>query len=91
MNVTDPIRRVSVVSTGQVQIRPDHEAGISPPDLVILPAHDPGAAGRLALATASVTHPRRRTRTKRVQAAAPPKLRDAISREPVKSSHEVGR
>ena len=26
MNVTDPIRRVSVVSTGQVQIRPDHEA-----------------------------------------------------------------
>ena len=23
MNVTDPIRRVSVVSTGQVQIRPD--------------------------------------------------------------------
>ena len=26
MNVTDPILRVSVVSTGQVQIRPDHEA-----------------------------------------------------------------
>ena len=26
MNVTDPIRRVSVVSTGQVQIRPDHVA-----------------------------------------------------------------
>jgi hypothetical protein len=26
MNVADPIRRVSVVSTGQVQIRPDHEA-----------------------------------------------------------------
>ena len=26
MNVTDPIRRVSVISTGQVQIRPDHEA-----------------------------------------------------------------
>ena len=26
MNATDPIRRVSVVSTGQVQIRPDHEA-----------------------------------------------------------------
>ena len=26
MNTTDPIRRVSVVSTGQVQIRPDHEA-----------------------------------------------------------------
>jgi N-acyl homoserine lactone hydrolase len=24
MNLTDPIRRVSVVSTGQVQIRPDH-------------------------------------------------------------------
>ena len=24
MNVTGPIRRVSVVSTGQVQIRPDH-------------------------------------------------------------------
>jgi N-acyl homoserine lactone hydrolase len=26
MNVTDPILRVSVVSTGQVQIRPDHLA-----------------------------------------------------------------
>ena len=26
MNMTDPIRRVSVVSTGQVQIRPDHVA-----------------------------------------------------------------
>jgi hypothetical protein len=26
MNVTDPIRQVSVVSTGQVQIRPDHVA-----------------------------------------------------------------
>ena len=26
MNATDPIRRVSAVSTGQVQIRPDHEA-----------------------------------------------------------------
>jgi len=26
MNVTGPIRRVSVVSTGQVQIRPDHVA-----------------------------------------------------------------
>ena len=26
MNVTDPILRVSVVSTGHVQIRPDHEA-----------------------------------------------------------------
>ena len=26
MNMTDPIRRVSVVSTGQVQIRPDHLA-----------------------------------------------------------------
>jgi len=28
------------------------------PDLVILPAHDPGAAARLAQATAPVTHPR---------------------------------
>ena len=27
MNVTDPILRVSVVSTGQVQIRPDHVPG----------------------------------------------------------------
>jgi hypothetical protein len=26
MTVTDPIRQVSVVSTGQVQIRPDHLA-----------------------------------------------------------------
>ena len=31
MNVTDPIRRVSVVSTGQVQIRPDHEASTRRP------------------------------------------------------------
>ncbi len=31
MNVTDPIRRVSVVSTGQVQIRPDHEASTGRP------------------------------------------------------------
>jgi hypothetical protein len=54
MSAADPVRRVSVVSTGQVQIRPDHEAS----NLVILPAHDPGAADRLALATASVTHRR---------------------------------
>jgi len=26
MNVTDPIRRVPVVSTGEVPIRPDHVA-----------------------------------------------------------------
>jgi N-acyl homoserine lactone hydrolase len=26
MNATDPMRRVSLVSTGQVQIHPDHEA-----------------------------------------------------------------
>ena len=76
MNVTDPIRRVSVVSTGQVQIRPDHVAstwrptawwllasrrwtGPRPinamrqrdPGLVVLPAHDPAAASRLAQAT----------------------------------------
>jgi hypothetical protein len=73
MNATDPVRRVSVVSTGQVQIRPDHEASSwrpmawwllasrrtaminalrqQHPGLVILPAHDPGAAGRLAQAT----------------------------------------
>ena len=68
MNVTDPIRRVSVVSTGQVQIRPGHVPGVGSrrrlreataminkmrqqyPGLVILPAHDPGAAGRLAQA-----------------------------------------
>jgi hypothetical protein len=33
MDTTDPIRRVSVVSTGQVQIRPDHLAeatGLAP-------------------------------------------------------------
>jgi hypothetical protein len=46
MNVTDPIRRVSVVSTGEVQIRPQHVASTWQP-----PAHDPGAAGRLAQAT----------------------------------------
>jgi hypothetical protein len=44
MSPGDPIRRVSVVSTGHVQIRPDQ-------DLVILPAHDPGAGDRLAQAT----------------------------------------
>ena len=31
MNVTDPIRRMSVVSTGQVRIRPDHEVSTWPP------------------------------------------------------------
>jgi len=74
MDTTDPIRQVSVVSTGQVQIRPDHLASTTSPGvgsrrglrdptamintmrqrdpgLVILPAHDPGAAGRLAQAT----------------------------------------
>ena len=28
MNAADPIRRVSVVSTGQVQIRPDHRDAV---------------------------------------------------------------
>ena len=36
MNVTDPIRRVSVVSTGQVQIRPDHVAATWRPTAVWL-------------------------------------------------------
>ena len=78
MDPTDPIRRVSAVSTGQVQIHPDHllELGHVPgvgsqrrlrdatvmintmrlgnPDLVILPAHDPAAASRLARATGQV-------------------------------------
>jgi hypothetical protein len=58
MNTTDAVRRVSVVSTGQVQIRPDHEASNWRPMAWWLPAHDPGAAGRLAQATASATHPR---------------------------------
>ena len=69
MDATDPIRRVSVVSTGQVQIRPGHVPGVGSrrrlreatamintmrqrdPGLAILPAHDPGAASRLAQAT----------------------------------------
>ncbi len=69
MDATDPIRRVSVVSTGQVQIRPGHVPGVGSrrrlreatamintmrqrnPGLVILPAHDPGAASRVAQAT----------------------------------------
>jgi len=66
MDPTDPIRRVSAVSTGRVQIRPDHP-GRRPglrdstamintmrqrePGLVILPAYDPVAASRLAQAT----------------------------------------
>jgi len=36
MNVTDPIRQVSVVSTGQVQIRPDHAASTWRPTAVRL-------------------------------------------------------
>jgi N-acyl homoserine lactone hydrolase len=36
MNVTDPIRRVSVVSTGQVQIRPDHLASTWQPTMLWL-------------------------------------------------------
>jgi N-acyl homoserine lactone hydrolase len=36
MNVTDPIRRVSVMSTGQVQIRPDHLASTWRPAYVWL-------------------------------------------------------
>ena len=36
MNVTDPIRQVSVVSTGQVQIRPDHLASTWRPAYVWL-------------------------------------------------------
>ena len=36
MNVTDPIRQVSVVSTGQVQIRPDHLASTWRPTYVWL-------------------------------------------------------
>ena len=36
MNVTDPIRRVSVVSTGEVQIRPDHVASTWRPTAVWL-------------------------------------------------------
>jgi hypothetical protein len=66
MNVTDPIRRVSVVSTGQVQIRPDHVASTWRPTAVWLLAsrtwtrprpinayviEHPGAADRLAQAT----------------------------------------
>ena len=51
MDANDPIRRVSVVSTGQVQIRPDHEASTWRPTMMWLPAHDPGAASRLAQAT----------------------------------------
>jgi hypothetical protein len=49
MDPTDPIRRVPAVSTGQVQIRPDHlrdataminTMRLGNPGLVILPAHD---------------------------------------------------
>jgi N-acyl homoserine lactone hydrolase len=36
MNKTDPIRRVSVVSTGQVQIRPDHLASTWRPTMMWL-------------------------------------------------------
>ena len=36
MNVSDPIRQVSVVSTGQVQIRPDHEASTWRPTMMWL-------------------------------------------------------
>ncbi len=36
MNVSDPIRRVSVISSGQVQIRPDHEASTWRPAMMWL-------------------------------------------------------
>ena len=36
MNVTDPIRRVTVVSTGSVQIRPDHVAATWKPMMLWL-------------------------------------------------------
>jgi hypothetical protein len=41
MNVTDPIRRVSVVSTGQVHIRPDHVASTWRPTIWWLLAKSP--------------------------------------------------
>ena len=47
MNVSDPIRRVPVASTGQAQIRPDHEASSWRPTIWWLlasrsrPGHDP--------------------------------------------------
>jgi hypothetical protein len=56
MNVTDPIRRVSVVSTGQVQIRPDHLASTWRPTYVWLlssrsgPATGPGSGAGAACA-----------------------------------------
>ena len=46
MDTTDPIRRVSVVSTF-----PDGMTGVLYGRLVILPAYDPAAASRLAQAT----------------------------------------
>ena len=45
MNMTDPIRRVSVVSTGQVQIRPDHLASTWRPTAWWLLASLPGDVG----------------------------------------------
>jgi hypothetical protein len=62
MNTTDPVRRVSVVSgVGSRRLRAAtalvNQLRRQYPDLVILPAHDPGAAGRLAQATAPTTRP----------------------------------
>jgi hypothetical protein len=61
MDPTDPIRRVSVVSTGIGSRRRLREATAMintmrqrDPGLVILPAHDPAAASRLAQATGQV-------------------------------------
>jgi hypothetical protein len=50
MDPTDPIRRVSAVSTGAMI----NTMRLGNPGLVILPAHDPAAASRLAQATGRV-------------------------------------
>jgi len=47
VNVSDPIRRVSVVSTGQVQIRPEHVASNWRPTLWWLLASRLIEAGQL--------------------------------------------
>ncbi|HYO42497.1 MAG TPA: hypothetical protein VES19_04795 [Candidatus Limnocylindrales bacterium] len=48
-----PIRSVSVVSTGTVSIHLVPRFAELNPDLVVLPAHDPGAADRLRRANES--------------------------------------
>ena len=61
MGDNDPIRRVSVVSTGQVRIRPDHDPARPASDLGLAPfqaGHDLFGDGSLVILPAHDREPR---------------------------------